>query len=52
MPQTVNGQVYDFAAECLTCGDFAVFGDKTERREWADAKHVGHEMDFHLQGRV
>lgn len=52
MSRTIDGHVYDFAAECFTCGAFAVFQDKTERREWADAKHPGHQLDFHLQARV
>lgn len=52
MPQNVGGHVYDFAAECLTCGDVSVFADKTERREWADVKHSGHDMDFYLQARI
>lgn len=52
MSTTVNGHVYDYAAECLTCGDVAVFQDKTERREWADSKHPEHGVDFYLQARV
>jgi hypothetical protein len=52
MGVTVRGSVYDFAAECLSCGDVEVFSTKAERQKWVVDNHYGHKVDFYLQGRV
>ncbi len=54
MSVKIKGREYDFAAECLSCpgGPMGVFGTKADRQAWVIQNHFGHEVDYHLQGRV
>ena len=43
MSVTIGGREYDFAAKCIDCDEFEVFGDAGGRAQW----HENHSGEGH-----